>query len=81
MAGAGATRVTLAVDTVVVLFVQVPLCLIVVAAFGVGTAGLFRAVAACGWASAIAYGFTYVRVPWLKRLRRETSGSNAVTAA
>lgn len=81
MAGAGATRVTLAVDTVVVLFVQVPLCLIVVAALGAGTAGLFRAVAACGWASAIAYAFTYLRVPWLKRLRREGSLSNEVTAA
>jgi len=77
MAGAGATRVTLAVDSVVVLFVQVPLCIIAVALFGAGPPGLFRCVAACGWASALAYAFTYVRVPWLKRLPR----ANAVTAA
>jgi Na+-driven multidrug efflux pump len=82
MAGAGATRVTLVVDTIIVLCVQVPLCLIVVAALGVGTPGLFRAVAACGWASAIAYGFTYLRVPWLKRLPgTRRSLSNEVTAA
>jgi putative MATE family efflux protein len=81
MAGAGATRVTLVVDAVVVLCIEVPLCLIAVALLGAGPAGLFRAVAACGWASAIAYAFTYLRVPWLKRLRREGSGSNAVTAA
>ncbi len=77
MAGAGATRVTLAVDSLVVLFVQVPLCIVVVAVFGAGPAGLFQCVAACGWASALAYAFTYVRVPWLKRLPR----ANAVTAA
>jgi Na+-driven multidrug efflux pump len=77
MAGAGATRVTLAVDSVVVLFVQVPLCIVAVAVFGAGPAGLFQCVAACGWASALAYAFTYVRVPWLKRLPR----ANAVSVA
>ena len=70
MAGAGATRVTLAVDALVVLAIQVPLCLIALAFASSGLEGLFRCVAACGWASALAYAFTYLRVPWLKRLPR-----------
>lgn len=70
MAGAGATRVTLVVDAIVVLAIQVPLCLAVLAFGSAGLRGLFRCVAACGWASAVAYAFTYLRVPWLKRLPR-----------
>lgn len=70
MTGAGATRVTLAVDVVVVLFAQVPLCIVAVALLRAGPAGLFRYVAACGWVSGAAYAFTYLRVPWLKRLPR-----------
>jgi putative MATE family efflux protein len=70
MAGAGATRVTLAVDAIVILALQVPLCLAALALGHVGPAGLFRCVAACSWASALAYAFTYLRVPWLKRLPR-----------
>ncbi len=70
MTGAGATRVTLVVDSAVVLLLQVPLCIVAVTALGAGTTGLFRCVAACGWASALAYGVTYLRVPWLKRLPR-----------
>jgi putative MATE family efflux protein len=69
MAGAGATRVTLALDAGVVLLVQVPLCLMAVTIFDVGLVGLFRCVAVCGWASAIAYALTYTRAPWLKRLQ------------
>ena len=76
MAGAGATRVTLVVDSLVVLAIQVPLCVIAVAVAGAGLGGLFRCVAACGWASALAYAFTYLRVPWLKRLpRTQPTGS------
>jgi putative MATE family efflux protein len=69
MAGAGATRVTLAVDASVLLLVQAPLCVAAVSLFDVGLTGLFRCVAICSWASAIAYAVTYIRVPWLKRLR------------
>ena len=70
MAGAGATRVTLVVDALVFLGIQVPLCLIALALASTGLGGLFRCVAACSWASALAYAFTYLRVPWLKRLPR-----------
>ena len=81
MTGAGATRVTLVVDAIVVLCVQAPLCVIAVAYAGAGLAGLFRCVAACGWASAIAYAFTYLRVPWLKRLPRAPLRAEASVAS
>jgi putative MATE family efflux protein len=79
MAGAGATRVTLAVDAIVVLAIEVPLCIVAVAWARAGLSGLFTCVSVCGWASAIAYAFTYLRVPWLKRLPRAKLATGQTT--
>ncbi|HSQ67484.1 MAG TPA: MATE family efflux transporter [Polyangiaceae bacterium] len=65
MAGAGATRTTLAVDAIVLLGVQTPLCVLAVATFHTDLAGLFRCVAATSWLGAALYVLVYVRVPWL----------------
>jgi putative MATE family efflux protein len=64
MAGAGATKTTFAIDAVIILAVQLPLCLVVVALMGGSLDALFRCVAATNVASAIAYAFVYSRGRW-----------------
>jgi len=66
MAGAGATRTTLAVDALVIAAIELPLCLVVVWGFGGSIHALFRCVAATNVASAIAYSIVYSRGSWLK---------------
>jgi putative MATE family efflux protein len=66
MAGAGATRTTFAVDALVILAFELPLCLIVVGTFGGSLHALFQCVAATNVASAVAYAIVYGRAGWLK---------------
>jgi putative MATE family efflux protein len=66
MAGAGATRTTFAVDALVILAFELPLCLVIVLVFGGGLHALFRCVAATNVASAIAYAFVYGRGGWTR---------------
>lgn len=63
--GAGATRTTLVIDLVVILLVQLPLSLIVVAALHGSLDALFRCVAVTGGASAVVYVVVYLRGRWL----------------
>jgi putative MATE family efflux protein len=66
MAGAGATRTTFAIDALVILAVQLPLCLVVVGLMGGSLTSIFRCVAATNVASAIAYAFVYSRGAWAR---------------
>ncbi|MDF2698189.1 MAG: Na+ driven multidrug efflux pump, partial [Labilithrix sp.] len=66
MAGAGATRTTFAVDALVIVAFELPLCLIIVGAFGGSLHALFRCVAATNVVSAIAYAIVYSRGSWIK---------------
>jgi putative MATE family efflux protein len=66
MAGAGATRTTFAVDAIVILVFQLPLCLVVVGLLGGSLKGLFQCVAATNVTSAIAYAVVYGRGTWLQ---------------
>ncbi len=74
MAGAGATRTTLAVDAFVILGVQLPLSLVVVLGFGGSIDALFRAVAFANGVSAVAYGFVFWRMKWVRASRRMRAG-------
>jgi putative MATE family efflux protein len=66
MAGAGATRTTLAIDLLVILGIQFPVCIVAVAAFHVSIGGLFACVAGINIVSAIAYAAVYARGHWHK---------------
>lgn len=66
MAGAGATRTTFAVDALVILAFQLPVCLVVVGIFGGSMHALFQCVAATNIVSALAYAFVYWRGSWTK---------------
>ena len=66
MAGAGATKTTFAVDALVILAFQLPLCLVVVGLFGGSLHALFQCVAVTNVASAIAYALVYARGSWVK---------------
>jgi putative MATE family efflux protein len=70
MAGAGATRTTLAIDAIVVFALQLPLSLAVVALAHAGLHGLFRCVAATNVAGAILYATIYTRGRWLRARHR-----------
>lgn len=65
MAGAGATKTTFALDALVIVLFELPLCLAVVRIFGGSLHALFRSVAATNVASAMAYAFVYSRGRWL----------------
>jgi putative MATE family efflux protein len=69
MAGAGATRTTLAVDALVILAFELPVCLVVVGAMGGSLGSLFRCVAATNIVGAVAYAFVYARGGWLRVAR------------
>lgn len=66
MAGAGATKTTFAVDALVILAFELPLCLVVVGIFGGSLHSLFRCVAATNVVSAVAYALVYARGTWTK---------------
>ncbi|MBX3213102.1 MAG: MATE family efflux transporter [Labilithrix sp.] len=73
MAGAGATRTTFAVDALVILAFQLPICLVVVGALGGSMRALFVCVAVTNVVSAIVYAVVYGRGGWLRsRARIET---------
>lgn len=81
MAGAGATRTTFAIDALVILAFELPICLAVVGAFGGSLTALFRCVAVTNVVSALAYALIYSRGAWVKAKELiATSSSNAVTA-
>lgn len=69
MAGAGATRTTFAIDAVVILAIELPLCLAVVGLFGGSLHALFRCVAIVNVVSAIAYALIYGRGTWVDARR------------
>ncbi len=66
MAGAGATRTTFAVDALVILAFELPLCLVIAGLLGGSLQSLFRCVAATNVVSAIAYAIVYSRGSWMK---------------
>jgi hypothetical protein len=68
MAGAGATRTTFAIDALVILAFQVPLCLVVVVLARGSLRSLFECVAVTNLASAIAYASVYGRGRWMQAL-------------
>lgn len=65
MAGAGATRITFAVDALVIAAIELPLCLVVVLGFGGSIHALFRCVAVTNLVSAVAYAVVYSRAGWI----------------
>jgi putative MATE family efflux protein len=67
MAGAGATRTTFAVDALVILAFELPLCLVAVGIFGGSLHALFQCVAATNVVSAIAYALVYARGSWINK--------------
>lgn len=77
MAGAGATRTTFAVDALVILAFELPLCLAVVGLFGGSLHWLFRCVAATNFVSALAYSAVYARGAWVRARSRTLSVSVA----
>lgn len=70
MAGAGATRTTFAIDAAVILALQVPLCIFVLAVMHGTLRSLFQCVAVVNVASAIAYCVIYARGTWLGAVAR-----------
>jgi putative MATE family efflux protein len=70
MAGAGATRTTFAIDAVVILALQVPLGVIVIAVMHGSLKALFQCVAVVNVASAFAYATIYARGTWLGAIAR-----------
>ncbi|MBX3208219.1 MAG: MATE family efflux transporter [Labilithrix sp.] len=73
MAGAGATRTTFAVDALVILAFELPICLVVVGALGGSLRTLFVCVAVTNVVSAIVYAIVYARGGWLaSRARMES---------
>lgn len=66
MAGAGATRTTFAIDALVIVAFELPLCLVIVGLFGGSLSALFRCVAVTNVVSAIAYAIIYARGAWMK---------------
>jgi Na+-driven multidrug efflux pump len=65
MAGAGATRTTLAIDAAVILLLQVPLGIVVVGVMHGTLKTLFACVAIVNVASALAYCTIYARGSWI----------------
>lgn len=66
MTGAGATRTTLIIDLVVTLAFQVPLSLVMMAAFAGSETRLWQALFATNVVSAVLYGFVYYRRTFLR---------------
>lgn len=70
MAGAGATRTTFAIDALVILAVQTPLCIVVAVIAGGSLRSIFQCVAVTNIVSAIAYGIVYARGAWVGAVAR-----------
>lgn len=70
MAGAGATRTTFAIDALVILAVQTPLCIVVAVLMGGSLRAIFQCVAVTNVVSAIAYGVVYARGKWVAAVAR-----------
>jgi putative MATE family efflux protein len=70
MAGAGATRTTMAVDLAVILGFQFPACILAVAAAGASRTTLFELVAATNALGAVAYVAVYARGAWRRAALR-----------
>lgn len=70
MAGAGATRTTFAIDALVILAVQTPLCIVVGVIAGGSLRSIFQCVAVTNIVSAIAYGIVYARGAWVGAVAR-----------
>ena len=66
MAGAGATKRTMALDATLVMLIQIPLCAIGLAQER-SLDRLFICVALSNWIGAIVYTIAYARPSWLKR--------------
>ena len=64
MAGAGATRTTLAIDLGVIVGFQFPVCVCAATMFGVDLHRLFQLVALTNMLSAVAYAAVYARGRW-----------------
>lgn len=70
MAGAGATRTTFAIDALVILAVQTPLCIVVGVLLGGSLRSIFQCVAVVNVVSALAYGIVYARGAWVGAVAR-----------
>lgn len=70
MAGAGATRTTFAIDALVILAVQTPLCIVVAVLMRGSLHSIFQCVAVTNVVSAIAYGVVYARGAWVAAVAR-----------
>jgi putative MATE family efflux protein len=66
MAGAGATRTTFAIDALVILAFELPVCLLVVGVLKGSLHSLFQCVAATNVVSAVAYAVVYARGDWTR---------------
>jgi len=79
MAGAGATKTTFAVDALVILAFELPVCLVVVGVLKGELTSLFRCVAATNVVAAVVYAIVYARGGWLRArtalLERATLGA------
>ena len=64
MAGAGATRTTMAIDAAVILGFQFPACILAVAALGASRAALFELVAVTNVVGALAYASVFATGRW-----------------
>jgi putative MATE family efflux protein len=73
MAGAGATRTTFAIDAVVILALQVPICIAAVLLFHGSVGSIFQCVSITNVASAIVYCIVYARGSWLGAVARTRS--------
>jgi len=70
MAGAGATRTTLAIDALVILALELPICIVSTTVLGGSLSAVFQCVAVTNVASALAYAVVYGRGTWLGAVAR-----------
>jgi putative MATE family efflux protein len=76
MTGAGATRISLWLDTAIILGFQVPVSLVVVAVLHAGYLDLFRCVAATNVVGAVVYAVVYGRGRWRRASESAAHGSS-----
>jgi Na+-driven multidrug efflux pump len=73
MAGAGATRMTLAIDMLVILGLQFPLSIAAVSLHGSHIHILFQCIVVVNFASAASYCLAYARGGWKRALARQAA--------
>ncbi len=66
MTGAGATKTTFAIDALVILLFQLPVCLVAIGVFGGSLRTLFTCVAVTNVVSAVAYALVYAKGAWVR---------------